>query len=589
MIRSSSLQPSAREHGEALPSVSYTPPDAGSPVPHRPRRRLLPHRPHPHCLAQRAVDLTLRTIEHAATGHGLRWNVSERVQVFDHPLWMLLLLAGRSVTGESYFTTFVISLALSSATAVLVLGSARGPKGSCSRRSLLSLSWALVTYSTSGLEGPLAHLLVVLFCIEWLSGARGSRRVHAVGVLAGLAAVTQFATLLITGPALISAVVRRRSDIDRHPKIDGFTEGGVGPGGRGVRPAHRNGPTEIGFGATVWPYTDSNGRTLGRWPTLLWAAAPLLVWAVFATFYYGTPVPMPVVAEWTERARPAARLQAAARLSAFAVRNDPITLAIIVVAVAAGFREGRRTRLLAAGTLAYGIVLALWAGDGMPGRWLALPCLVSTLIIVRHPLVERPRVVAASMAAAVVLAAVPALIPLRSDIRFGTAAVRRCPRSTHSRLPRHRLAARHPPVVSAAPPRGDTWWGGLAGHEPGEASPHPAFFGFAAGYGVHVIDPTGRTDPLLARLRPADGTAFPAAATRRIPDGYEGSLPDKENAIADPMLATYYDRVRLVTRASLWDPSRMAAALRLALTRRPEAPSRPRAALGDCATDAVRR
>ena len=86
--------------------------------------------------------LTLRTIEHAATGHGLRWisyqaidedtereHISERVQVFDHPLWMLLLLAGRSVTGESYFTTFVSSLALSSATAALVLGSARRPEG----------------------------------------------------------------------------------------------------------------------------------------------------------------------------------------------------------------------------------------------------------------------------------------------------------------------------------------------------------------------------------------------------------------------------------------------------------------------------
>ncbi len=44
--------------------------------------------------------LTLRTIEHAATGHGIRWNINERVQAFDHPLWMLLLLCGRMLTGE---------------------------------------------------------------------------------------------------------------------------------------------------------------------------------------------------------------------------------------------------------------------------------------------------------------------------------------------------------------------------------------------------------------------------------------------------------------------------------------------------------
>ena len=67
-----------------------------------------------------------------------------------------------------------------------------------------------------------------------------------------------------------------------------------------------------------------------------------------------------------------------------------------------------------------------------------------------------------------------------------------------------------------------------------KTSPHPAYFGFAAGYGVHVIDRTGRTDPLLARLRPSEGAVFPAPATRRIPDGYEASLPDAANAVADP-------------------------------------------------------
>src|SRR5215207_2549477 len=94
--------------------------------------------------------LTLRTIEHAATGHGLRWNISERVQVFDHPLWMMLLLAGRGLAGEAYFTTFVISLALSTATAVFVLRSAPRAEGIVLGTVMLSLSWAVVTYSTSG-------------------------------------------------------------------------------------------------------------------------------------------------------------------------------------------------------------------------------------------------------------------------------------------------------------------------------------------------------------------------------------------------------------------------------------------------------
>jgi arabinofuranosyltransferase len=157
--------------------------------------------------------LTLRTIEHAATGHGLRWNVSERVQVFDHPAWMGILLAGRVITGESYYTTFAVSLALSAATAVLVLRSAPRTEGVVLGTLMLALSWAIVTFSTSGLEGPLAHLLVISFCLASLSERPAPLRITAG--LAGLAALTHVSTLLITLPPLIaetSRVERRGRD-----------------------------------------------------------------------------------------------------------------------------------------------------------------------------------------------------------------------------------------------------------------------------------------------------------------------------------------------------------------------------------------
>src|SRR5215218_3954931 len=57
--------------------------------------------------------LTLRTVENAATGHGLRWNLAERVQVYDHPLWLLILLAARLITGDTYFTTLALSIGCS--------------------------------------------------------------------------------------------------------------------------------------------------------------------------------------------------------------------------------------------------------------------------------------------------------------------------------------------------------------------------------------------------------------------------------------------------------------------------------------------
>jgi arabinofuranosyltransferase len=459
--------------------------------------------------------LTLRTIEHAATGHGLRWNVSERVQVFDHPLWMLLLLAGRGLAGESYFTTFVISLALSGTTAALVLRSAARAEGIVLGTVMLSLSWAVVAYSTSGLEGPLAHLLVVSFCLISLSERPRSMRTMAL--LAGLSALTHVSTLLITAPVLIAAHIRAQHG------------------------------------------TRERAGTI-----VVLAGAPVLLWTVFATFYYGTPVPTPVIAEWNEAAGIGSRVHAAARMFGFVLREDPITLTIVIAALTVGLGDDSRTRPLAWGVVSYILVLALWAGDGMPGRWLALPCLVSALMILRHPGIERHGVFPAAVAASLGLAAVPSLATIQSDVRFGTGS-----QVTDSRDPRvrdYRATGLLLDIRQWYPPHHpEATRGGVAWRDTNrvKTSPHPAYFGFAAGYGVHVVDRTGRTDPLLARL-PADAaTVFPAGAVRRVPDGYESSLPNTDNRIADPALAAYYDRVRWVTRGPLLSGWRIFDALRI--------------------------
>jgi arabinofuranosyltransferase len=475
--------------------------------------------------------LTLRTIEHAANGYGLRWNINERVQAFDHPLWMLLLLGGRLLIGESYYTTLVLSLTVSAATVVLVLSSAGGPAGVVLGAVLLSMSWSFVTFSTSGLEGPLAHLLIVLFCLAWLAPnrARGSGRAAA---LAGAAGVTHPATLLVTIPAL-AAATRGRDGTDH--------------------------PTQVGrYGAPV--------RQL--W---LRAFAPIFAWGMFAAFYYGTALPTPVVAEWTERAGLLDRVHAAGRLLAYMLRSDPLTLAVVVTGIALAWRRrGQEHRGLATGLALYILVLVFWAGDGMPGRWLALPFVITTLLIVRHPGVERPATLGAAVAVALALAAAPPLATIRSDVRFGTAAERsghRDPRANDFPATGllHDIRQWYPPTHPEAK-RGSVGW---QDSNRVKTSPHPAFFGFAAGHGVHVIDVAGRTDPLLARTPPAGPAVFPAGASREIPRGYEASLPNRANAIASPALAAYYGRVRLVTRGSLLDPWRLVAAARLALERPP--------------------
>jgi arabinofuranosyltransferase len=61
------------------------------------------------------VFISMCVIDNFVGGYGLVWNVGERVQVFTHPLWLLLLTPLYAVLRDPYQTiywlSFVVSLA----------------------------------------------------------------------------------------------------------------------------------------------------------------------------------------------------------------------------------------------------------------------------------------------------------------------------------------------------------------------------------------------------------------------------------------------------------------------------------------------
>ncbi len=65
-------------------------------------------------MALRRCHTTFRTVDNVVNGYGLTLNVVERVQAYTHPLWMLLLSGFYAVTHEIYFTSLVVSIAISS-------------------------------------------------------------------------------------------------------------------------------------------------------------------------------------------------------------------------------------------------------------------------------------------------------------------------------------------------------------------------------------------------------------------------------------------------------------------------------------------
>src|SRR5215470_6759062 len=106
--------------------------------------------------------ISFRTIENFVAGDGLRWNLVERVQSFTHPLWLLLLSGAHALGFDLYFVTIAISVALSLVTAFLV-GYRLAPSAATGALAvaLLGASRSFVDYSTSGLENPLSHILLV--------------------------------------------------------------------------------------------------------------------------------------------------------------------------------------------------------------------------------------------------------------------------------------------------------------------------------------------------------------------------------------------------------------------------------------------
>ena len=91
-------------------------------------------------------------------------------------------------------------------------------------------------------------------------------------------------------------------------------------------------------------------------------------------------------------------------------------------------------------------------------------------------------------------------------------------------------------------------------------------FSYTKGPNFHVIDLNGLADPLMARLPVENPDHWRIGHFRHlIPDGYLETLKSGENRIVDKNLASYYDRLALITRGKLFDPQRLRAILEMNL------------------------
>jgi arabinofuranosyltransferase len=515
--------------------------------------------------------ITFRTIDNWSRGYGLTWNPGERVQPYTHPLWMLLMAALHRMSGEFYLTSIGLGLVVSLAVVLIVArAAASAPHAAALALVACCFSRAFTDYSTSGLENPLSHLLLVGFLWIYFGDERRPRRFLALAGIFGLALVNRLDAALLLLPPLVAAFLRLPN---RREKLGDLAAG----------------------------------------------LAPFLAWEVFSVVYYGLPIPNSALAKlrtgigWHEL------VPQGFFYVVNSVRWDPITLATVATGAALPLlRRDRRALAVGIGVLLHLAYVVRVGGDFMSGRFFTTPFVAAIVLLARSDL--RPRLawpVAAAVAVLLSCNADTFLLRTRSYGVTWDAAIDAhgvadersyYEHETGLRFRRDRRDWPKPEAVVEAYTLKKTWnnddpilrhlkaWTLLSPREawpPGPAQPGAApirpvairgaigFVPYYLGPEFYVLDYHALANPLLAMLPAADSDPILALLVPRlahlkwrighflriIPEGYVETLATGRNCIRDPDLAYFYDRLALITRGRLLDPERLRAIVALNLGR----------------------
>ena len=464
------------------------------------------------------AGISMRVVLNFISGSGPVFNVDERVQSFTHPLWFLLLSFLVWLTGELYYTTLALSLACTLAVYLLVL---LAPGLSTRQRLLVFVlllgSRAFTDFSSSGLENPLSHLLLLLFTGALYRWVPGSTRSGALLLIASLLILNRQDLVLLVAPAL-----------------------------------------------ALWAWQNRAWQT--QRGSIVLAALPLVLWFGFSLVYFGVPFPNTAYAKLATGVERADLWMQGLHYLADSLARDYLTLPVIALATLLALLRGDASdRALALGVLSYLLYLVSIGGDFMSGRFLSAPLMVSALLLARRcPLALYWPV---GLALVLSLASPRPVLLSGGDFRDPQESSRGVMDERAFYYPNTGLWSAPDPAIAVGLRKLD--WSFQQQRKVREVYTL-GLAGLQSGPEVHVYDPLGIADPLVSRLPQGYGDNWrPGHFQRRIPVGLHESLELDANRIAHPELAAYYDDLRLLVRGPLWTRERWGAIWRVN-TSRPE-------------------
>lgn len=473
--------------------------------------------------------ITFRVVDNFINGYGLTWNINERVQVYTHPLWMFLVAGVYFFTHEIFYSSIFLAVGVSVlAIWIFAFRMANLPHIAWLGIAIFTTSKAFVDYSTSGLENPLAHLILILFLFVYQKYQFNLKSLFWLSFFTALAGFNRMDLLLLFLPALLYALFKVRT-------WSGFFVVGLG-------------------------------------------FLPFILWECFSLIYYGFPFPNTAYAKLYNNVSNSDLIEAGFYYLLNSLTLDPLTLPLILAALILPVMTKRWRELpLALGILLYLVYVVKIGGDYISGRFLTVPLVSAVVLLLNNPAFSKGALTVSQSRRIPIWAlslAIVGLVGLISPyspifkIDYGPDYDRE---QLMDRWGIEDQRARYYPYASflKAIQQPDQDWpqnewitdgkqAQLSG--PGAYFKGPiGFFGFYAGPEAHIVDKYALADPLLARLPPAielDLYWRVGHFKRRLPDGYLETASTGQNSLTEKGLAGYYDKLALVTRGPLFDPNR---------------------------------
>lgn len=466
--------------------------------------------------------ITLRVVDNFFRGYGLRWNVTERVQVYTHPLWLLLHIPLHVFIPNLFVVSCLLSVACTAAAMYVTLNLVTKSLPVtlvCLFLPCLA-SKAFFDFTTSGLENALFYLLYAVFGTVVLKYSGHPRFWLALSLTSALMLFNRLDTVIFIAPALCWLGYERWKEIE--------------------------------------------------WRQVWLGAVPLVLWLGFALVYYGFIFPNTKHAKLDTGLEPLLYLREGWHYFRYlAVMDIPSALMLfaaplLVWAMARGAHRHALAPfpvMLSLGAVLYCLYIVNIGGDYMMGRFWAFPVFASIWIFyVFMPSVMSGRVLAC-VAVALTMTSGPVMKPLRDKCKACTVAKGRMDDARHV-FGGNTLMPKWWPVTFNTEARHKFvgWGKNIAALVPPhtEKAHYIGMVGYFAGPGNVLIDEVALADPLLARLPVSPLRPFYIGHFyRTIPAGYIEAVRTGDLGKMDPSLAKYYEKLSIITSGPVFSLERL--------------------------------